>query len=108
VKKLATTTSVETAADAIARLLDSFERYAGWVSHSGYKPAADNGLRAHITALRGAVGAEGETAGWMQVIDGDIRRLPGGEIPKMLRKTLAEIAVALESQHHEREVERRS
>ena len=92
---LASVGPIETA-DRVPRLLDALERYAGWLSHSG-TGVPGHTLRAHVRALRDAVDAGTDPWMWIQLIDTDVRRLPGGEIPKMLRRTLAEITTVLES-----------
>lgn len=93
----------ETTADTIARLMDSIERYAGWLSSSQNSAA----LRKHAHSLGTAVTAGADTWTWINLLDGDLKKLPSGEIPKMLRRTLTEISAVLESTDHEKHAEQR-
>lgn len=95
---------VETNGESITRLMTAFTRYAGWLGNNQHPIA----LRAHAQALGRAVDAGSDTWTWINLLDGDLKRLPSGEIPKMLRRTLLEISTALESRYREGETGPRS
>ena len=80
-----------TRADILLPLLEALERHAGWLPSDRNSLA----LRAHGRALSTAVAAGTDEWVWIPLIEADLHRLPAGEIPKMLRRTLTAISVVL-------------
>ncbi len=83
--------AVATRAAALLPLLEALERHAGWLPSDRNSLA----LRAHGRALSTAVAAGTDEWGWIRLIEDDLHRLPGGEIAKMLRRTLTAISTVL-------------
>jgi hypothetical protein len=83
----------EGSGEAIAQLMSAFSRYAGWLGNN--QPSTT--VRTHAQGLERAVDAGVDTGTWIALLDTDLKRLPSGEIPKMLRRTLSKIVVVLES-----------
>ena len=79
----------------LAGPLSQLERYAGWLARNQVSAA----VRAGIVTLHAAVEAGDDPPRLLMLgleLDHDIKRLPGGAIPKMLRKASAEIRAALD------------
>ena len=85
--------SIET--DRIQRPISELSRYAGWLARNQPSAAVQKGVR----ALDEAVQAGHESSQLLLLVltlDHDIKRLPGGAIPKMLRKTLGQIRAVID------------
>ena len=88
--------------EVITRLTNAFARYAGWLGND--QPS--NAVRTHAQALGRAVESQADPSTWIILLGDDLKRLPSGEVRKVLRRTLAEISAALESSGREGETER--
>ena len=77
--------------EMLKRPLSELERYAGWLPRDHVSIA----VRADVHALCAAMDAGHDTSPLLLTLDKDLGRLPGGDIRKMLRKTLAEIRAVL-------------
>jgi hypothetical protein len=73
--------------EALTRPLFDLARYAGWLAKDHVSVA----VRADVHALEAAIDVGNETSLLLLTLDKDIRRLPSGDIRKMLRKALGEI-----------------
>ena len=83
----------EDGGDTVTQLMSAFTRYAGWLGSN--QPSST--LRTHAQGLEQAVDARTDAWTWIALLDLDLKRLPSGEIPKMLKRTLTQIAAALEA-----------
>jgi hypothetical protein len=73
--------------EALTRPLFDLARYAGWLAKDHVSVA----VRADVHALEAAIDVGNETSLLLLTLDKDIRRLPSGDIRKMLRKALGEV-----------------
>jgi hypothetical protein len=94
----------EADAEALSRLVSELQRYAGWLA----KDHASVAVRASARALGLAMETGHDTSSWLRTLDKDIRRLPSGGVPKMLRRALREICAVLEPTGVERADDDRS
>jgi hypothetical protein len=77
--------------EALKRPLFDLERYAGWLA----KDHVSVVVRADVQALGAAVVAGNETSLLLLTLDKNIKRLPSGDLRKMLRKAVEEIRAVL-------------
>lgn len=77
--------------EALKRPLSELERYAGWLARDHVSIA----VRADVQALGAAMDVGNETSLLLLTLDRDIKRLPSGDVRKMLRKALEEIRAVL-------------
>jgi hypothetical protein len=82
---------VDTHADALS-LLDSVQRYAGWLGKDHVSAA----VRADVCGLAAAINAGHETSGCLQRLDKDVQRLHGGGVRTMLRRALRALQAELD------------
>ena len=80
-------------AAVLARTFSELERYAGWLA----KDQAAVAVRAGVQALRTAVNAGEDSLDLMATLRKDIARLPSGDIPKMLRASIARMQAELDA-----------
>jgi hypothetical protein len=73
--------------EGLQRPLSELGRYAGWLA----KDRASVAVRAGVLALGTAMEVGDETSTLVLTLDKDIRRLPSGDLRKMLQKALREI-----------------
>jgi hypothetical protein len=77
--------------EALQHPLSQLERYAGWLSRDHVSVA----VRADVQALGAAMSVGHDTSLLLMTLDRSIGRLPGGDMRKMLRRTLGEIRAGL-------------
>jgi hypothetical protein len=77
--------------EALTRPLFDLARYAGWLARDHVSVA----VRADVDALGAAIDVGNETSLLLLTLEKDIRRLPSGDIRKMLRKALGDIRAVL-------------
>ena len=73
--------------------MPELERYAGWLAKDHVSVA----VRADVRALGAAMDTGDELSSWVQNLDRDIERLPGGGVRKILRRALGELRAVLEA-----------
>lgn len=77
--------------EALTRPFAALEKYAGWLA----KDHVSNAVRAGVQALGTAMDVGSDTSALMLTLASDIRRLPSGDVRKMLRKSFGEVGAAL-------------
>ena len=83
--------SADTQSAALSLLYD-VQRYAGWLGKDHVSVA----VRADVLGLAAAMQAGDETSYCLEVLDKDIKRLNGGGVRTMLRKTLKALHAELD------------
>jgi hypothetical protein len=78
-------------ADVLKQLHAALERYGGWLNRE--RTAAT--VRADIQALGAAIHAGTDPSPLLETLDGNIARLPGGELRKMMRQAARQMRRAL-------------
>ena len=78
---------------AVLSLLYDVQRYAGWLGKDHVSVA----VRADVIGLAAAMQAGGDATSYcLEVLDKDIKRLNGGGVRTMLRKTLKALQAELD------------
>ena len=78
-------------------LFEPLDRYAGWLD----RERTSVQVRARVQAIGVAIDALDDPTSMIEMLDGDLARLPGGEVRKMLRKASAALRRAVVIQRGE-------
>ena len=78
-------------AETLKELHSTLQRYAGWLARE--RTAAL--IRADVEALGAAIDARTDPSTLLQTLDGNIARLPSGELRKLLRGVAGQVRRAL-------------
>lgn len=74
-------------ADSLKQLHATLQRYAGWLD----RERASVTVRADVQALGAAIEAGADASPFLQSLDTNIRRLPSGELRKLLRVAVGQM-----------------
>lgn len=77
--------------EAVKQLYDSLQRYAGWLNRERTSVV----VRADVQALGAAIDTCADPSPLLQALDTNIKRLPSGELRKMLRAAVGQMRHAL-------------
>lgn len=78
--------------EAVKQLYDSLQRYAGWLNRERTSVV----VRADVQALGAAIDTCADPSPLLQALDTNLKRLPSGELRKMLRAAAGQIRRALD------------
>ena len=77
---------------ALTSLYLALQRYAGWLDRN----RASVMVRADVQALGAAIDTGTDASALLKTLEGNIARLPGADMRKMLRATVGQIRSALD------------
>lgn len=78
--------------EAVKQLYGSLQRYAGWLNRERTSVV----VRADVQALGTAIDTCADPSPLLQALDTNLKRLPSGELRKMLRAAAGQIRRALD------------